>query len=78
MAGISTHVLDNFTGRPGVGMRIDFSMRDKDGNWKLVKTMTPMPTAAPTSRCWRPTRRPSASTSWRFTSPTTTSARRAA
>ena len=40
MAGISTHVLDNFTGRPGVGMRIDFSTRDKDGNWKLVKSMT--------------------------------------
>jgi 5-hydroxyisourate hydrolase len=39
MAGISTHVLDNFTGRPGVGMRIDFSVRE-NGNWKLVKTMT--------------------------------------
>ncbi|HEV8689773.1 MAG TPA: hydroxyisourate hydrolase [Polaromonas sp.] len=40
MAGISTHVLDNFTGRPGAGMRIDFSVREKDGSWKLVKTMT--------------------------------------
>ena len=25
MAGISTHVLDNHSGRPGAGMRIDFS-----------------------------------------------------
>ena len=40
MAGISTHVLDNFTGRPGKGMRIDFSMRENDGSWKLVKTLT--------------------------------------
>ena len=40
MAGISTHVLDNYTGRPGAGMRIDFSARQKDGSWKLVKTMT--------------------------------------
>ena len=37
MAGISTHVLDNFSGRPGAGMRIDFAVRD--GNqWKTVKT----------------------------------------
>lgn len=40
MAGISTHVLDNYTGRPGAGMRIDFSVRQADGSWKLVKTMT--------------------------------------
>jgi 5-hydroxyisourate hydrolase len=40
MAGISTHVLDNFIGRPGVGMRIDFSAREAGGNWKLVKSMT--------------------------------------
>ena len=40
MAGISTHVLDSLTGSPGAGMRIDFSTRDKDGNWKLVKSMT--------------------------------------
>ncbi len=40
MAGISTHVLDSLTGRPGVGMRIDFSVREKDGSWKLVKSMT--------------------------------------
>ena len=39
MAGISTHVLDNYTGRPGAGMRIDFSKRQADGSWKLVKTM---------------------------------------
>lgn len=40
MAGISTHVLDNFIGRPGKGMRIDFSKRESDGSWQLVKTMT--------------------------------------
>ena len=40
MAGISTHVLDNYTGRPGAGMRIDFSARQTDGSGKLVKTMT--------------------------------------
>ncbi len=40
MAGISTHVLDNYTGRPGAGMRIDFSARQPDGRWLLVKTMT--------------------------------------
>ena len=40
MAGISTHVLDNYTGRPGAGMRIDFSARQSDGSWKFVKTMT--------------------------------------
>jgi len=39
MAGISTHVLNSGTGRPGAGMRIDFSVRDGDG-WKLVKTVT--------------------------------------
>jgi 5-hydroxyisourate hydrolase len=38
MAGISTHVLDSATGRPGAGMRIDFSKRDGDG-WTLVKTL---------------------------------------
>ena len=39
MAGITTHVLNSGTGRPGAGMRIDFSVRDGDG-WKLVKTVT--------------------------------------
>ena len=39
MAGISTHVLDSSTGRPGAGMRIDFSVLDGD-TWKLVKTLT--------------------------------------
>lgn len=38
MAGISTHVLDNLSGRPGAGMRIDFSVFDS-GAWKLVKTL---------------------------------------
>jgi 5-hydroxyisourate hydrolase len=40
MAGITTHVLDSLSGGPGVGMRIDFSVRESDGSWKLVKTMT--------------------------------------
>lgn len=39
MAGISTHVLDNHSGRPGVGMRIDFSVREADGGWRLIKKM---------------------------------------
>jgi 5-hydroxyisourate hydrolase len=39
MAGISTHVLDNYTGRPGAGMRIDFSARQPDGSWKLIKSL---------------------------------------
>ena len=38
MAGITTHVLDNLTGRPGAGMKIDFSVFE-NGNWKLVKTV---------------------------------------
>jgi len=38
MAGITTHVLDNLTGRPGAGMRIDFSVFE-NGNWRLVKTL---------------------------------------
>lgn len=38
MAGITTHVLDNLTGRPGAGMRIDFSVLE-DGRWQLVKTL---------------------------------------
>jgi 5-hydroxyisourate hydrolase len=39
MAGITTHVLDNLTGRPGAGMRIDFSVED-NGRWRLLKTLT--------------------------------------
>ena len=39
MAGISTHVLDNLTGWPGVGMRIDFSILE-EGRWKLLKIVT--------------------------------------
>ena len=38
MAGISTHVLDNLNGSPGVGMRIDFSVLE-NGRWKLLKTL---------------------------------------
>src|SRR5262245_7682849 len=38
MAGITTHVLDNLTGRPGVGMKIDFSVLE-DGRWRLVKSL---------------------------------------
>lgn len=38
MAGITTHVLNTLSGKPGGGMRIDFSMLD--GNvWRLVKTV---------------------------------------
>jgi 5-hydroxyisourate hydrolase len=38
MAGISTHVLDTITGKPGGGMRIDFSVLEVD-SYKLVKTI---------------------------------------
>ena len=38
MAGITTHVLDNLTGRPGAGMKIDFSVLE-NGSWKLVKSL---------------------------------------
>lgn len=38
MAGITTHVLDTLAGRPGAGMRIDFSMLDGDV-WRLVKSV---------------------------------------
>lgn len=38
MAGITTHVLDNLVGRPGAGMRIDFSVFE-GGSWKLLKTL---------------------------------------
>ena len=37
MAGISTHVLDNHFGRPGAGMRIDFSAL-RDGKWERIKS----------------------------------------
>lgn len=39
MAGISTHVLDNHLGRPGAGMRIDFSVW-RDNRWQRLKTLT--------------------------------------
>ena len=38
MAGITTHVLNTVTGRPGGGMRIDFSVLEGD-RWRLVKTV---------------------------------------
>jgi 5-hydroxyisourate hydrolase len=38
MAGITTHVLNAVTGKPGADMRIDFSVQDGDG-WKLVKSV---------------------------------------
>jgi 5-hydroxyisourate hydrolase len=38
MAGITTHVLDTVTGRPGVGMRIDFFAYEGETR-KLVKTV---------------------------------------
>ncbi len=38
MAGITTHVLNSATGKPGAGMRIDFSVLDGEV-WRLVKTV---------------------------------------
>ncbi len=38
MAGITTHVLDTVTGKPGVGMRIDFSVLEGE-TWRLVKSV---------------------------------------
>ena len=38
MAGITTHVLNTVTGKPGADMRIDFSVKDGD-TWKLVKSV---------------------------------------
>ena len=38
MAGITTHVLDASTGKPGAGMRIDFSVFD-GSSFKLTKTV---------------------------------------
>lgn len=38
MAGITTHVLDTATGKPGAGMRIDFSVLI-DGVYKRIKTV---------------------------------------
>ncbi|WP_323764167.1 hydroxyisourate hydrolase [Marinovum sp.] len=38
MAGITTHVLDNETGNPGAGMKIDFSVME-DGEFRHVKTV---------------------------------------
>lgn len=38
MAGITTHVLNTATGAPGAGMRIDFSVWDKD-RYRLMKTV---------------------------------------
>lgn len=37
---LSTHVLDTYSGRPGVGIRIDFSELPKDAAPKLIKTVT--------------------------------------
>ena len=38
MAGITTHVLDTVAGKPGTGMRIDFSILDGQ-TWRLVKSV---------------------------------------
>ena len=38
MAGITTHVLDNEAGKPGAGMRIDFSVWE-NGAFKFVRTV---------------------------------------
>jgi len=39
MAGITTHVLNSAAGKPGAGMRIDFSIL-VDGTYRLLKTVT--------------------------------------
>ena len=56
MAGISTHVLDNFSGRPGKGMRIE-SMKEVRGITQSQtvqeianKLKTLMPAAEPANR----------------------------
>ena len=38
MGRLSTHVLDTATGRPAIGMRIDFAVRDGD-RWQVLKTL---------------------------------------
>ena len=38
MGRLSTHVLDTATGRPAIGMRIDFAIRDGD-RWQVLKTL---------------------------------------
>ena len=38
MTGITTHVLDTARGKPGAGMRIDFSVLE-NGAYRLVKTV---------------------------------------
>jgi 5-hydroxyisourate hydrolase len=38
MAGITTHVLNTISGKPGAGVRIDFSVWQGDA-WKFVKTV---------------------------------------
>ncbi|MFC9752776.1 hydroxyisourate hydrolase [Streptomyces sp. NPDC056921] len=38
MAGISTHVLDIANGKPGSGMRIEFSILE-NGEYRLIKTV---------------------------------------
>jgi 5-hydroxyisourate hydrolase len=39
MGRITTHVLDTASGRPGAGMKIEFSVLEGQG-WKLLKTLT--------------------------------------
>jgi 5-hydroxyisourate hydrolase len=36
---LTTHVLDTMSGKPGAGMRIDFSVLEGDG-YRLIKTVT--------------------------------------
>jgi 5-hydroxyisourate hydrolase len=38
MAGITTHVLDSCSGKPGAGMRVDFSVLE-GGSYRFVKTV---------------------------------------
>jgi 5-hydroxyisourate hydrolase len=38
VAGVTTHVLDNSTGRPAVGMRLEFSVF-RDGTWQPLRRL---------------------------------------
>ena len=39
MGRITTHVLDTANGKPGAGMKLEFSVLEGQG-WKLLKTLT--------------------------------------
>jgi 5-hydroxyisourate hydrolase len=37
---LTTHVLDTSRGRPGAGMRVDFSAVERDGATRVIRTVT--------------------------------------